>query len=336
MKKLMTLAASLLLALGAMAQDVVKLGIIGLDTSHAVAFTKLINSGAEEWAQGFKIVAAYPQGSQIIKSSYERIPKYIEEVKQYDVEIVESIAELLEKVDCVFLETNDGTIHLEQAAEVFKAGKRCFIDKPVAATLGQAIAIYELAEKYGVPTFSTSTLRFTLKNQELRNGVYGPVLEADCYSPHKAEPTHPDYGFYGIHGVETLFTVMGPGCVSVSRVSTPKSHVCVGTWENGRVGTFRAIVDGPQIYGGTAYTWKNKAVPVGGYVGYKDMLKEILKFFQTGEVPVSKEETLEIFTFMRAANMSEAKGGKIVTMEEAWKSGQEEAKKLLKQYDKTK
>ena len=111
MKKLMTLAASLLLALGAMAQDVVKLGIIGLDTSHAVAFTKLINSGAEEWAQGFKIVAAYPQGSQIIKSSYERIPKYIEEVKKYDVEIVESIAELLEKVDCVFLETNDGTIH---------------------------------------------------------------------------------------------------------------------------------------------------------------------------------------------------------------------------------
>ena len=172
----MTLAASLLLALGAMAQDVVKLGIIGLDTSHAVAFTKLINSGAEEWAQGFKIVAAYPQGSQIIKSSYERIPKYIEEVKKYDVEIVESIAELLEKVDCVFLETNDGTIHLEQAAEVFKAGKRCFIDKPVAATLGQAIAIYELAEKYGVPTFSTSTLRFTPKNQELRNGVYGPVL----------------------------------------------------------------------------------------------------------------------------------------------------------------
>ena len=126
MKKIMTLAASLLLALGAMAQDVVKLGIIGLDTSHAVAFTKLINSGAEEWAQGFKIVAAYPQGSQIIKSSYERIPKYIEEVKKYDVEIVESIAELLEKVDCVFLETNDGTIRgLQGRQEVLHRQTRC-------------------------------------------------------------------------------------------------------------------------------------------------------------------------------------------------------------------
>lgn len=51
-----------------------------------------------------------------------------------------------------------------------------------------------------------------------------------------------------------------------------------------------------------------------------------------GEVPISKEETLEIFTFMRAANMSSAKGGKIVTMEEAWKSGQKEAIKLLKAY----
>lgn len=332
MKKLVTLAASLVLALGAMAQEVIKIGIIGLDTSHSVAFTKLINSGSEEWTEGFRIVAAYPYGSQTIKSSYERIPKYIDEVKKYDVEIVESIADLLEKVDCVLLETNDGRLHLEQAAEVFKAGRRCFIDKPIGATLGDAIAIFELSERYGVPTFSTSTLRYTPKNQEIRAGDYGPVLGADCYSPHKAEPTHPDYGFYGIHGVETLFTVMGTGCVAVNRMETPKGHVCVGTWSDGRVGTFRAIIDGPQIYGGTAYTWKNKAVPVGGYTGYKDMLKEVLKYFKTGEVPISKEETLEIFTFMRAANMSGANGGKIVTMEEAWKSGQKEAKKLLKQY----
>ncbi|MBR4037330.1 MAG: gfo/Idh/MocA family oxidoreductase, partial [Tidjanibacter sp.] len=60
------LAAAALLALGASAQEVIKIGIIGLDTSHSTAFTKLINSGSEEWAEGFKVVAAYPYGSQTI------------------------------------------------------------------------------------------------------------------------------------------------------------------------------------------------------------------------------------------------------------------------------
>ena len=130
-----------------------------------------------------------------------------------------SIADLLEKVDCVLLETNDGRLHLEQAVEVFKSGKICYIDKPVGATLGDAIAIYEMAEKYNAPVFSSSALRFTPQNQKLRNGEFGKILGADCYSPHKVEPTHPDFGFYGIHGVETLYTIMGTGCESVNRMS---------------------------------------------------------------------------------------------------------------------
>ena len=105
-------------------------------------------------------------------NSYERIPGYIEEVKKHGVEITSSIAELLDKVDCVMLETNDGRIHLEQAMEVFKSGKICYIDKPIGATLGQAIAIYEMAEKYNVPIFSSSALRYSPQNQKLRNGEF--------------------------------------------------------------------------------------------------------------------------------------------------------------------
>ena len=126
-----------------------RIGIIGLDTSHSTAFTELINSGSDEtFSKGFRVVAAYPYGSKTIQSSYERIPGYIEKVKANGVEITSSIADLLEKVDCVLLETNDGRLHLEQAVEVFKSGKICYIDKPIGATLGDAIAIYEMAEKY--------------------------------------------------------------------------------------------------------------------------------------------------------------------------------------------
>ena len=87
-----------------------RIGIIGLDTSHSTAFTELINSGSDEtFSKGFRVVAAYPYGSKTIQSSYERIPGYIEKVKANGVEITSSIADLLEKVDCVLLETNDET-----------------------------------------------------------------------------------------------------------------------------------------------------------------------------------------------------------------------------------
>ena len=316
------------------AQKVMRIGIIGLDTSHSTAFTELINGGSDEtFSKGFRVVAAYPYGSKTIQSSYERIPGYIEKVKEQGVEIVPSIANLLIKVDCVLLETNDGRLHLEQAMEVFKAGKICYIDKPVGATLGDAIAIYEMAEKYNIPVFSSSALRFTPQNQKLRSGELGKILGADCYSPHKAEPTHPDFGFYGIHGVETLYTIMGTGCESVNRMSSDRGDVVTGRWKDGRIGTFRGITKGPQIYGGTAYTPKG-SVAVGGYQGYKTLLEQILKFFRTGIPPISKEETIEIFTFMKASNMSKEQNGKIITLEEAYQKGWKDARKLIKACNK--
>ena len=314
------------------AQDVIKIGIIGLDTSHSTAFTELLNGDSDDkFVKEFEVVAAYPYGSKTIQSSYERIPGYIEEVKKHGVEITSSIAELLDKVDCVMLETNDGRIHLEQAMEVFKSGKICYKDKPIGATLGQAIAIYEMAEKYNVPIFSSSALRYSPQNQKLRNGEFGKILGADCYSPHKVEPTHPDFGFYGIHGVETLYTLMGTGCESVNRMSSQDADVVVGRWKDGRIGTFRGIKEGPAIYGGTAYTPKG-SIAAGGYEGYKVLLDQILTFFKTGVAPISKEETIEIFTFMKASNMSKEQNGKIVTMEEAYRKGLKDAQKLIKTY----
>lgn len=312
------------------AQDVIKIGIIGLDTSHATAFTELLNGDSDDkFVKEFEVVAAYPYGSKTIRSSYERIPGYTEELRKLGVEITSSIAELLGKVDCVMLETNDGRIHLDQAMEVFKSGKICYIDKPLGATLGQAIAIYEMTEKYKVPIFSSSALRYSPQNQRLRNGEFGKIMGADCYSPHKVEPTHPDFGFYGIHGVETLYTLMGTGCESVSRMSSKDVDVVAGRWKDGRIGTFRGIKEGPAIYGGIAYTSKG-AIAAGGYEGYKVLLDQILAFFKTGVSPVSREETIEIFTFMKASNMSKERNGRIVRMEEAYREGLKEARKLIK------
>ncbi|MFH5832847.1 Gfo/Idh/MocA family protein [Halalkalibaculum sp. DA384] len=298
-----------------------KVGIIGLDTSHSIAFTKALNDPnvAPDLA-GFPVVAAYPKGSLRIESSYSRIPKYTEQVKEMGVEIVDSIDELLDKVDAVLLETNDGNRHLEQAIPVFMSGKPVFIDKPIAGSLSDAIAIFEASERYNVPTFCSSSLRYMENAQAIRNGeLIGKVTGADTYSPALLEKTHPDLFWYGIHGVETLFTVMGTGCESVVRKHTADTDVVVGTWEDGRIGTFRGRRSGQHSYGGTAFGEEGEA-QVGPYRGYRPLLVKIVEFFRTGVPPVGKEEILEIYTFMEAADESKRRGGEEVRLDEVFRN----------------
>lgn len=302
-----------------------RIGIIGLDTSHAVAFTKTLNGNKGPDYDGYKITAAYPKGSLDIESSYTRIPGYTEEVKKSGVEIVDSIRDLLKKVDVVLLETNDGRRHLEQAIPVMKAGKPLFIDKPVAASLADAIAIFDLAKHYQVPVFSSSSLRFMSSAQEVARGKVGKVLGADAYSPCALEKTHPDFFWYGIHGVEILYTVMGTGCKEVVRVHTEGTDVAVGTWEDGRIGTFRGTRTSKHTYGGTAYGEKGDAV-LGPFMGYDPLLKEIIQFFKTGVVPVQAEDTLEMCAFMEAADESRLIGGGRVSLEGIWKRAREDAR----------
>jgi len=177
--------------------------------------------------------------------------------------------------------------------------------------------------------FSSSTLRFTPRNQELKRGEHGKVLGADCFSPATNEPSHADFSWYGIHGVETLFTVMGGGCKQVTRVSAEGTDVVVGLWNDGRIGTFRGLRTGKADFGGTAFC-ESKTVAAGGYIGFKDLLTEILTFFKTKKVPVTEQETIEIFTFMEASNQSKRLGGKPVSMQETLERCTKAAQKVLK------
>lgn len=313
----LTLTSTSLLAQSPKAVAKKSIGMIGLDTSHSVAFTKLFNEKEpEEDIAGFTVTHAYPQGSRDIESSTSRIPKYTAEMKSLGVEIVDSIEALLEKVDFVLLETNDGRLHLEQALKVFKAKKPVFIDKPMAASLADVRAIFSAAVAEDVPVFSASSLRFSPITQEVASGnKIGKVLGASTFSPAKLEKTHPDLFWYGIHGVESLCTLMGTGCKQVRRFYREGVDVVVGEWEDGRIGTFRGIRDGKQTYGGTAFGTKG-VIDAGGYEGYRPLVVEIAKFFRTGVPPVSAKETIEIFAFMAAAEESKRRKGAAVDLKE--------------------
>jgi len=299
-----------------------RVGIIGLDTSHAIAFTKIMNVDKDPGVAGFRMVAAYQWGSRDIFSSTNRYPNYIAEVRKMGVEIVPTIDELLAKVDVVCLETNDGREHLWQAEKVFKSGKPVFIDKPIAHNLADALEIFKLGRKYGAKYFSASALRFSRVARAARAGEYGRIRGADIISPCPYEPTHGFYSWYGIHGFEPLVTIMGTGIEKVTCLRNGTDDVVTALWKDGRMGQVRLLREDAYRYSGYLLPdkpkdVKNPLIVYDGYPGYEPLLREIVKFFKTGVVPFPPEETLEIFAFMEAAEMSAKRGGEPVTIAEA-------------------
>lgn len=297
----------------------IRAGIIGLDTSHVVAFTQLLNDPkAAGELSGVKIVAAFPGGSPDIPSSWNRVNDYSDKLRGMGVALVASVDDLLERVDVVLLESVDGRPHLALARPVIAAGKPLFIDKPMAASLADAMRIFRLAKEKNVPCFSASSLRFSPGVQAVRNGTagFGDVRSCTAWGPMSVEPHHPELFWYGIHGVETLFTIMGPGCKTVTRAAPDKA---VGTWQDGRQGVYLVKKD----HGATVEGSKKSGL-AGKYEGYKPLVIEIVKFFKTGKPPVDAKETLEILAFMEAAEESKRQGGAAVSIESIVKKAEQQ------------
>lgn len=291
-----------------------RLGYIGTDTSHVIAFTRVLNDPSNpDHVPGARVVAAFKGGSDDVESSYKRVDGYAKELaEKWNIEIVPAISALCGKVDAILLESVDGRKHLPQAREAARCGKPMFIDKPLAASLEDAREIARVLKQANVPWFSTSSLRYgevatTMKFPDMTGAVVwgpGPTEEHHALS----------LSWYGIHAVEMLYTLLGAGAEEVSMISTPDADEVTARWRNGRIGTVRVLRPYSE-FGGVVFRPK-EVVPSGPKTksSYVPMLREIVKFFQTGQPPVPNEETLEIFAFMDAAERSKAAGGKPVKL----------------------
>jgi hypothetical protein len=299
-------------------------GIVGTTTSHVQAFTGVLNDPqATGDLADVKVVAGFMGGVKDNPSSWDRREKYADYLRQQGCTIYDTIEEMMPHVDVVLVESVDGRPHLEQAKAVIAAGKPLFVDKPMAGSLADVIEIFRLAEEAGVPCFSSSSLRYSSEFQAFRNdSPVGEIRGCDAYGPCSLEEHHPDLFWYGVHGCEILFTVMGPGCRTVTRVHTEGTDFVVGVWEGGRIGTFRGIRDGKSGYGATAFGAKGIQT-ANKYEGYQPLVGEICKFFKTGKPPVSARETIELFAFMEAADESKRQGGVPVSIDDVMKKAQE-------------
>lgn len=296
-------------------QKKIRIGIIGLAV-HTEAFSEMLNAEKTDAdISGCTVVAIFhPKGNPDVEFKSEMLIDWAAKAKTRGIELVDSVDKLLKMSDVVMLETNDGRPHMEQLLPVFKAGKPVFIDKPIGANLKEVVEILNASKKYKVPVFSSSSLRYVSSAQEVRNGKIGKVLGAEAYSPASLQADHTDMYWYGIHGVESLYTLMGGvGCQQVTRTHTADTDVIVGTWEGGRIGVFRGLRAGTRGYGGTAFG-ETGIVNIGTFEGYRRLLVPVVEFFRTLKSPVDMAETLEIYAFMEAADESKRLGGVPVTL----------------------
>jgi len=296
----------------------IKVGLVDFDTSHVVAFTQRLNHidiDEEQWVEGAKVIIGCPGESKI---SPERIPGFTEKLKEYGVELVDKPEEMIGKIDAVMVESVDGSVHYERALPFIEAGIPTFIDKPFTCSLDEAKKLAELASEKGVPLFSSSSLRYALEVQEVKakGEEYGDVVGVDAYSPAPQHPRNPGLFHYGIHGVETLYALMGPGCEYVTCISDEGTDVVVGHWEDGKVGTVRGIRKGASGYGFSAFC-QNRILhsQINTAYIYRELLKRVVEMFQTGKPPIDISESLEIVAFIEAALKSSQKGGEPVKLE---------------------
>jgi predicted dehydrogenase len=302
------------------------IGIVGLDTSHVVKFAELFNDETQEFhVAGGKITIAYPGGSPDFPFAYDRIPKFTQQLRDdYGVKITESVEQVAENCDAILLESADGRVHLEQFRKLAPYRKPVFIDKPLAVSSQDAEAIMALADEYGTPVLSSSSLRFSdILQQKIKNGN-GDIIGADCFGPVNLQPTQPGFFWYGIHSIEMLHAVMGPGCVSLRTTTNEDYDQITGVWKDGRIGTVRGNRRGSREYGCLIHRPKS--------VDYVDiraerkpyfncMAEAIIEMFRTGVSPLPMNETLQVIRFIEAANESRLTGETVRLAEGSGTSG---------------
>jgi predicted dehydrogenase len=292
---------------------------VDFDTSHVVQFSKRINHvgiDEEQWVDGGRVIAGFVGASEI--TPLATVEQYAAQCRdECGVELVNQPEDLLGKVDAVFIESQCGAAHLERARPFLEAGMPVFVDKPFANSVEDAKVLADLSRKHNAPLFSASSLRYAPEVQGFQANLAetGPVIGAEASSPGFTHEKNPGLLHYGIHGVELLYSLMGPGCRTVTCASTEAGDVVTGTWDDGRIGVARAVRRGAQPYAFTAYCEKAIVMrQVGTGFIYRELLKRVMEMFQTGQPPLNIAETVEIIAFICAARDSAEQGGVPVSL----------------------
>ena len=281
----------------------IKLGMLDFDTSHVVEFARRLHHkdvAKEQWVDGAEIVVACPGESRIMPA---RIPAYKNAIEKIGIPLVDRATDMIGRVDGMLIEAQQGGVHWERARPFLEAGLPCFVDKPFTCSVADAKRLAALAEEKKVPIFSSSSLRYAPDLvQFMADPKRGKIWGAVTYGPAELHDLNPGFFHYGIHAVEVLYTLMGPGCQRVICTHERDCDVVTGQWKDGRLATVRGIRSGKSGYGYLAFTEHGvQAVSIDTAYIYRELLKKIVEMFQTKKAPLDVAVTVEIVAFIEAA-----------------------------------
>lgn len=196
-----------------------KIGIVGSDNSHAVAFAKIVNLPDEKTGKMFfpeyKVTHIYGMDEEVTK----------ERAETGKIEtIVSNPVEMIGEVDGVVVVFRHGGLHKKYSLPFIKAGIPVFVDKPFTKTVEDVVELVEASNKYNTPITGGSTFKYLDDIIEIKKIVEEKSLEKTGVENLFTGGftfnigLHNEYGgisFYGAHTVEPALTVFGYDVKSV-------------------------------------------------------------------------------------------------------------------------
>jgi hypothetical protein len=289
-----------------------KIGLIGLDTSHAIAFTKRLNDANDpEHVPGGKVVAAFPGGSPDMQISISRVEGFTTQLRdEFKVQMMSSPEAVAEAVDIVFITSCDGRIHREQLERTLKFRRPTFVDKPFACTSEDARAMFHMADEAGTPVMSCSAVRYSHNLTEaLKNPA--PVIGIDAFGPMAEQAPLPGLYWYGVHAVDVMIRALGTGCQEVRAVRNEHHDLITGICSDGRLASIRGLRGAHNKFGAVlhradGYQFVDLSNNTPSY--YSSMLAAILASLPNGKADIDPQATIQAMRFIEAANESRESG----------------------------
>ncbi|ACB76200.1 Gfo/Idh/MocA family oxidoreductase [Opitutus terrae] len=279
-----------------------RIGIVGLDSSHAVSLVRRCN--VRDADSPVRVIAGWPGGSSDAPLSAERVIGFTDEVRdRCGVEILESPEAVATAVDAVAILSMDGRNHAQLFARVASFRRPVFVNKPLATSRHDAERIAETARKHGVRWFSASALRLAAVSAP-------PARRVTVQCPLWFEPANVGWFWYGIHGIELAAAVCGRGISAVRLETFPDRELLHLEWRDGHTGTVVGLLNRDAAF--TYACDDATAVPVGAHA---DRLEQaMLDFFAGADAPVTTADTLEVIACVAAANASRASDGRRISL----------------------
>lgn len=286
----------------------IKIAIIGLDTSHSIQFPQRMQ--APDCPTNQRVPGLEAVSCLRFETPYQDKQGLDERQKQLEkwgVKVTENFDEAIEGCNAIMLEINDGSFHLEYFKKVAALGKPVFLDKPLAMTLADGRAIIDLAKKHNTRVWSGSSIPFCPPLAKTMQDA-GEIKRAHVFGALGDAPAGDSLVWYGVHTFETLQRIMGRGAAKVRAIETDSSIVATVEFKDGREG----LVESTRkvwAYGGTVWGTVNEQIKAMPFVldskrAYHNILRLVKAFFQGGQPPVDMETTFEGLATMCAARES--------------------------------